>query len=85
VRSSCCSIRESLNEGCVERSTQRLSAEAADNVRREHFSILGQAITESGGPEVKDLGDTLILGSASAALAVPWPCSKGDPRVADLE
>ena len=36
--------------------SQRLSVEVADELRREHFSILRQAITESGGVEVKNLG-----------------------------
>jgi class 3 adenylate cyclase/tetratricopeptide (TPR) repeat protein len=50
--------------------SQRLSAEIADEVRRGHFSILRQAITESGGTEVKNLGDGLmvVFSSASAAL-----------------
>ncbi len=50
--------------------SQRLSAEVADEVRRGHFSILRQAITESGGTEVKNLGDGLmvVFSSASAAL-----------------
>jgi class 3 adenylate cyclase len=50
--------------------SQRLSAEVADEVRRGHFSILRQAITESGGIEVKNLGDGLmvVFSAASAAL-----------------
>ncbi len=63
--------------------SQRLSAEVADEVRREHFSILRQAITESGGTEVKNLGDGLmvVFGSASAALAVrSRPCSRASNR-----
>ncbi len=50
--------------------SQRLSAEVADEVRRGHFSILRQAITESGGTEVKNLGDGLmvVFSAASAAL-----------------
>jgi hypothetical protein len=31
--------------------SQRLPPEAADEVRREHFSILRQAIAEAGGPK----------------------------------
>ncbi len=51
--------------------SQRLSAEAFDEVRRGHFSILRQAIAETGGTEVKNLGDGLmvVFGSASAAMA----------------
>ena len=50
--------------------SQRLSPEAADEVRRGHFSILRQAIAQKGGTEVKNLGDGLmaVFGSASAAL-----------------
>jgi len=50
--------------------SQRLSPEAADEVRREHFSILRQSIAESGGTEVKNLGDGLmvVLATASAAM-----------------
>jgi class 3 adenylate cyclase/tetratricopeptide (TPR) repeat protein len=50
--------------------SQRLSAEVADEVRRGHFSILRQAITEAGGTEVKNLGDGLmvVFSSASGAL-----------------
>ena len=50
--------------------SQRLSVEVADEVRRGHFSLLRQAITEAGGTEVKNLGDGImvVFGSASAAL-----------------
>ena len=59
--------------------SQRLSAEAADEVRRGHFSILRQAITESGGTEVKNLGDGLmvVFSSASAALACAVAMQQG--------
>jgi class 3 adenylate cyclase len=51
--------------------SQRLSPEAADQVRREHFAVLRQALAETGGTEVKNLGDGLMaaFSSASAALA----------------
>lgn len=51
--------------------SHRLSAEKADEVRREHFSILRQAVAEAGGTEVKNLGDGLmvVFSSPSAALA----------------
>jgi class 3 adenylate cyclase len=50
--------------------SQSLSPEVADDVRRDHFSILRQALAETGGTEVKNLGDGLmvVFGSASAAL-----------------
>ena len=59
--------------------SQRLSAEAADEVRRGHFSILRQAVTESGGTEVKNLGDGLmvVFGSASAALGCAVAMQQG--------
>ena len=62
--------------------SQRLSAEAADQVRREHFSILRQAIAEVGGTEVKNLGDGLmvVFGSASAALACGVAMQQGVER-----
>ncbi|MGP0029941.1 MAG: ATP-binding protein [Acidimicrobiales bacterium] len=51
--------------------SQSLTPEAADDVRRGHISILRQAIAETGGREVKNLGDgvMVVFGSASAALA----------------
>jgi class 3 adenylate cyclase/tetratricopeptide (TPR) repeat protein len=47
-----------------------LSPEASDDVRRSHFSALRQAIATSGGTEVKNLGDGLmvVFPVASAAL-----------------
>jgi class 3 adenylate cyclase/energy-coupling factor transporter ATP-binding protein EcfA2 len=62
--------------------SQRLSAEAADEVRRGHFSILRQVIAESGGTEVKNLGDGLmvVFGSASAALACAVAMQQGVER-----
>ena len=59
--------------------SQRLSAEVADEVRRGHFSILRQAITESGGTEVKNLRDGLIVvfSSASSALGCAVAMQQG--------
>jgi len=59
--------------------SQRMSAEVADEVRRAHFSILRQAITESGGREVKNLGDGLMVafGSASSALSCAVAMQQG--------
>ena len=59
--------------------SQRVSAEVADEVRRGHFSILRQAITESGGTEVKHLGDGLmvVFNSASAALGCAVAMQQG--------
>ena len=50
--------------------SQRLSAEIADKVRRGHFSILRQGITESGGIEVKNLGDGVMVAFSSASAAL---------------
>ena len=62
--------------------SQRLSSEAADEVRRGHFSILRQAMAEAGGTEVKNLGDGLmvVFGSASAALACAVAMQQGVER-----
>ena len=51
--------------------TSALTVEAADELRREHFSSLRRAIASTGGTEVKSLGDGLmvVFTSASAALA----------------
>ena len=51
--------------------SQRLSAEAADEVRRGHFSLLRQCVTASGGAEVKNLGDGMmaVFSATSSALA----------------
>ena len=51
--------------------SQRLSPDAADQVRRDHFAVLRQTLAHAGGVEVKNLGDGLmaVFSSASAALA----------------
>jgi class 3 adenylate cyclase/tetratricopeptide (TPR) repeat protein len=48
----------------------RIGPAAAEDVRREHFRILREAIAALGGEEVKNLGDGLMVrfDSASAAL-----------------
>jgi class 3 adenylate cyclase/tetratricopeptide (TPR) repeat protein len=48
-----------------------LTPDAGDEVRRKHFSALRQAIATSGGTEVKNLGDGLmvVFPAASAALS----------------
>ena len=50
--------------------SQRISTSAADEVRRRHFSLLRQAVAETSGTEVKNLGDGImvVFGSAPAAL-----------------
>ena len=61
---------------------QGLSPEAADEVRRAHFSTLRQALAEAGGTEVKNLGDGLmvVFGSASAALSCAVAMQQGVER-----
>jgi class 3 adenylate cyclase len=48
-----------------------LTLEAGDEVRHKHFSALRQAIATTGGTEVKNLGDGLmvVFPAASAALS----------------
>ena len=62
--------------------SQRLIPEAADKVRRDHFSILRRAIAETGGTEVKNLGDGLmvVFSSASAALSCAVAMQQGVER-----
>jgi class 3 adenylate cyclase/tetratricopeptide (TPR) repeat protein len=62
--------------------SQRLTPEAADGVRRGHFSILRQAFAEAGGTEVRNLGDGLmvVFGSASAAMACAVAMQQGVER-----
>ena len=62
--------------------SQGLSAEAADEARRGHFSVLRQAIAEIGGTEVKNLGDGLMVafGSASTALGCAVAMQQGVER-----
>ncbi len=42
----------------------------ADELREEHFGLLRQAIASCGGREVKNTGDGLMVGFASASAAV---------------
>lgn len=51
--------------------SQAHAPDTADEIRRQHYAILRQAITEHGGSEVKNLGDgvMVVFGSASGALA----------------
>ena len=59
--------------------SQSLSPDAADEVRRGHFSILRRAIAEKAGAEVKNLGDGVmaVFGSASAALGCAVAMQQG--------
>ena len=48
----------------------QLGDDAAEEVRRAHFSLLRQAIAETGGEEVKSLGDGLMVVFDSAVEAL---------------
>ena len=56
-----------------------VAQDEADELRREHFTILRQAIAESGGTEVKNLGDGLmvVFRATSAALACAVAMQQG--------
>jgi class 3 adenylate cyclase len=56
-----------------------LDPSAADRLRRDHFSLLREAIAASAGTEVKNLGDGLmvVFPSASAALACATAMQRG--------
>ena len=51
--------------------TLRIGPTVAEEIRLEHFGVLREAIAETGGEEIKNLGDGLMVtfSSASAALA----------------
>jgi class 3 adenylate cyclase len=67
--------------GSTEQSS-KLSAQEADETRRRHFSILRQSISKSGGAEVKNLGDGLMVAfhSASSALGCAVSMQQGVQR-----
>ena len=56
-----------------------MTPEAADELRREHFAILRQAVAEAGGTEVKQLGDgfMVVFPAASAALSCAVAMQQG--------
>lgn len=59
-----------------------LAPDSADELRRGHFSILRQAVAETGGSEVKNLGDGLmvVFASTSSALACAVAMQQGIER-----
>ncbi len=59
-----------------------LTAEAAEELRRDHFSVLRHAVATSGGTEVKNLGDGLmvVFPSTSAALSCAIAMQQGVDR-----
>jgi class 3 adenylate cyclase len=56
-----------------------VAPDVADELRRGHFTVLRQAIAETGGTEVKNLGDGLmvVFGSASSALSCAVAMQQG--------
>lgn len=62
--------------------SQRLAPDDAHELHREHFAILRQALAETGGVEVKHLGDGLMatFSSASAAIACAVAMQQGTER-----
>src|SRR4051794_25031679 len=48
----------------------RVGPGAAEELRREHFGLLREALAESGGREVKNLGDGLMVAFQSSSSAV---------------
>jgi class 3 adenylate cyclase len=65
------------------RTANRIGPESADALRRRHFFTLHQAITGTGGTEVKRLGDgtMAVFPTASAALT----CAVGMQRGVDID
>jgi class 3 adenylate cyclase len=62
--------------------SQKFAPDDAHDVHREHFAILRQALSETGGEEVKHLGDGLMatFASASAAIACAVAMQQGTER-----
>jgi class 3 adenylate cyclase len=60
-----------------------LAPEAADKLRREHFSSLRRAIASSGGTEVKNLGDGLMVAFSTASEALS--CAVGMQQAVELD
>jgi class 3 adenylate cyclase len=62
--------------------SSQVTPDQADAIRRRHFSVLRQAIAESGGTEVKNLGDGLmvVFSSASAGLLCAVTMQQGVDR-----
>ena len=50
--------------------SQDFEPDAAEDIRRDHFAILRQALTQTGGHEVKHLGDGLMAAFRSASAAI---------------
>ncbi len=64
------------------RLSSGLSVEAADDLRQRHFSLLRQSVAASGGAEVKNLGDGMmvVFSAASSALECAVAMQQGVER-----
>ena len=64
------------------RLSSELSVEAADELRQRHFSLLRQSVAASGGVEVKNLGDGMmvVFSAASSALECAVAMQQGVER-----
>jgi class 3 adenylate cyclase len=64
-------------------TSRAMSAEAADQMRREHFSALRQCVAANAGHEVKSLGDGMmvVFDAASSALG----CAVAMQQAAELQ
>lgn len=62
--------------------SQRFAPDDAHSLNREHFAILREALSETGGVEVKHLGDGLMatFSSASSAIACAVAMQQGTER-----
>ena len=47
-----------------------VSPDTAEEIRREHFAVLRDAVAEHGGEEIKNLGDGMMVLFTSAARAI---------------
>ena len=56
-----------------------VSPEHADELRREHFSVLRRAIANADGTEVKNLGDGLMVAFSTAVLGPRCVCGRNAP------
>src|SRR3954453_5621866 len=52
------------------RLQSEVGPERADELRREHFDVLREAIAGAGGREVKNTGDGLMVAFTSASAAI---------------
>jgi len=63
--------------------SMRVPPEEADELRRQHFSLLRGAVDATGGVEVKNLGDGLMVAFSSASAALS--CAVRMQQVIDVD